>query len=76
VIGVGFRKRGKITLEASYNNNELETAVTLGKSLSKNSKGEVIVFLYKKNKSKVKILKRIKLVRAGLLGMRRRIAIT
>ena len=76
MIGVGFKNHKKITLEASFDDSEFEAAVAVGESLARHNRGEVTVFLYTTGKSKVKILKRIKLVRAGFLGLRRKVAIT
>jgi len=74
MIGVGFKKKGKITLESSFEDNELETAIMLGESLASHSKKTVTVFLYKKGSTKVKILKNIKMVRTGFLGLRKKVA--
>ena len=75
MIGVGFRGKKKIKMEASYDNSELETAVALGESLAHHNRGEVVVFLYDKGKPRVKVLKRIKAVRSGFLGLRRRVVV-
>ena len=74
MIGVGFKNKRKITLESSFEDNELETAIMLGESLASHSKKTVTVFLYKKGNTKVKVLKNIKLVRTGFLGLRRKVA--
>lgn len=76
MIGVGFKRNSKITLEASYDDSEFDTAVALGEALARHNKHGVIVFLYHKGRQKVKILKKIKMVRAGFLGLRRKIAVT
>lgn len=76
MIGVGFRKKRKITLEASYDNGDFDTAVATGESLARHSKGEVVVYLYFKNSNKVKILKRIKMVHAGFLWLGKRVVTT
>jgi len=73
MIGVGFSKGGKITLDASYGDNEFELAVSFGESLARHNKGTVVVFLYKKGIKKVKILKKIRLVNTGFLGLRRKV---
>jgi len=75
MIGVGFKRNGKITLEASCLDNELESATAIGESLVRHGKGEVIVYLYHRGKRKVKILKRIKSVRRGFLWLGKGVAI-
>ena len=74
MIGVGFKKKRKITLESSFEDNELETAIMLGESLASHSKKTVTVFLYKKGNTKVKVLKNIRMVRTGFLGLRKKVA--
>ena len=69
MIGIGFRRNGKITLEASCFDNELESATAIGESLARHGKGEVVVYLYHKGKPKVKILKRINSIRRGFLWL-------
>jgi len=73
MVGVGFKKGRKIKFEAGFSNDSFETAVAFGESLARHRKGEVAVFLYNKGESKVKILKRIKMVRAGFLWLGRRL---
>ena len=69
MIGIGFKRNNKITLEASCFDNELEAATSIGESLARHSRGEVVVYLYHRGKPKVKILKRIKSVRRGFLWL-------
>lgn len=76
MIGVGFKNHKKITLETIFEDSEFETAVALGESLARHSKKLVIVFLYKKGSPKVRILKKIKLVRTGLLRLRKKVMVT
>jgi len=73
MIGVGFSKKGKIKLAASYEDNEFDLAVSFGEALARHNKGTVEVFLYKKGIKKVKTLKKIKLVNTGFLGLRRKV---
>lgn len=73
MIGVGFKKGKKITLEARYENGEFDTAVSMAEALARHNRGEVIVYLYFKGKPKVKILKRIKRIRSGFLWLGRKV---
>lgn len=73
MIGVGFKNHKKITLEASFEDSEFEAAKAVGESLARHSKNEVLVYLYIKGKLKVKVLKKIKLVRTGFLGLKRKV---
>ena len=73
MIGIGFKKNGKITLEASFEDSEFEAAKAVGESLARHNRHEVLVYLYTKGKPKVKVLKKIKLVRTGFLGLRRKV---
>jgi len=75
MIGVGFRKGEKITLEASYSDSELDLAIALGESLATHNKGKVLVYLYNKGKPKVKILKTIKRVNTGFFGLRQKVVV-
>ena len=75
MIGVGFKRNGKITLEASCLDNELESATAIGESLARHGRGEVVVYLYHKGKTKVKILKRIKPIRRGFLWLGKGVAV-
>jgi hypothetical protein len=76
MVGIGFSKKGKITLEASYGDSELDTAIAMGESLARHGKREVIVYLYKKGKPKVRVLKRIKAVRSGFMWLGKRVIAT
>ena len=69
MIGIGFKRNGKITREASCLDHELEAATAIGESLAMHGKGEVVVYIYRKNRPKVKILKRIKSIRRGFLWL-------
>ena len=75
MIGIGFKRNGKITLEARCLDNELDAATAIGQSLAKYSKNEVIVYLYHKNNTKVKTLKRIKSIRRGFLWLDKEVAV-
>ena len=75
MIGIGFRRNSKITREASCLDNELESATAIGESLARHGKGEVVVYLYHKGKSRVKILKRIKSIRRGFLWLGKGVAV-
>ena len=76
MVGVGFIRNGKIKLEASYSNSDLEIAIALGESLARHNNREVVIFLYNNNSRRVKILKRIKQVRTGFLWISKKVAIT
>ena len=76
MIGVGFKRNGKITCEARYMDGELETAMVLGEGLARHNRGEVLVYLYKKDRPGVKVLKRIRLTRTGFLGLGRKVVTT
>lgn len=76
MVGVGFRKGRKITLEVSFDNDSLESAVAMGESMARHNKKEVIVFLYTKDRPKVKVLKRIKAVRAGFMWLGKKVVAT
>jgi len=75
MIGIGFKRNGKITLEASCLDNEIDAATAIGESLARHGKGEVVVYLYHKGKLKVKILKRIRSIRRGFLWLGKGIAV-
>lgn len=75
MIGIGFKRNGKITLEASCLDNELEAATVIGESLARHGKCEVAVYLYHKGSSKVKILRRIKSIRRGFLWLGKGVAV-
>ena len=75
MIGIGFKRNGRITLEARCEDNELDAATAMGESLGRNGKGEVLIFLHTKGKSKVRILKRIKSIRRGFLWLGKGVAV-
>jgi len=75
MIGVGFKRNGKIKLEVSYDDSELEVAIAMGESLARHNRGEVYVFLVTKGKPKVKVLKRIRRARSGFLGIGRKVVV-
>ena len=75
MIGIGFRHNGKVTLEAKCEDSELDAATSIGESLAKHGKGEVVVYLFRRHKPKVKILKRIKLIRRGFLWLDKGVAV-
>jgi len=76
MIGVGVLHRDKrITKQASYDDSSLDTAIAMGESLARHNNDKIIVFLYSKGSSKVTVLKRIKRVRTGFLGLKQKIVV-